>query len=230
MVESSTLIYSQLKPHYMPVCEFEDRIPLPIGAQLSTPGRRVHANPLISWPAQEIRIHSTTENGWPTIILAKHDDGTIGVAIGYPGDWDDGPIEEIDILLTEHQTWACLIAYQNQSTAIADGRYDIEDYQGYELHEWNPENHPQIIKQSSNNKVTPIFYTPEAPDQYLAHTYQRSDSYETLENMFRLQRYPAIRRRQKRLRELVVPRDLRWKEENTHFQDIAKDILESESN
>ncbi|WP_256289510.1 hypothetical protein [Halobellus inordinatus] len=213
----------------MVVVDFEDGIPLPIGTQLNTPGRRVHANPLIRLLADDIEVHSSTKSGWPTIILGEQDDSRIGVAVDYPGDWHEGPIDEINIVLTEDQNWSAVVAYRNQTTAIEDGNYEIDNYEGYELHEWNPETHPEVIEDCVDREVTPIFYTADAPDSYNAHTYQLANSYRTLKRMFGLSRYSQIEDRQERLYTLVVPQDVRWEKEDRSMQKLAKDILNQDS-
>jgi hypothetical protein len=167
----------------MTVVDFNDGIPLPIGTELNTPGRRVHSNPLVRLLANNIEVHSETKSGWPTIITGTQDDSRIGVAVDYPGDWHQGPIDEINIVLMEDQNWSAVVAYRNQSAAVEDGNYEIDDYEGYELHEWGPETHPEVIEDCTDRKVTPIFYTPDAPDKYYAHAYQQADSYRTLKKI-----------------------------------------------
>lgn len=213
----------------MSVVDFEGGIPVPIGTQLKTPGRRVHANPLINLLADDIEVRSSTKSGWPTIILGQEDNTRIGVAVDYPGDWHKGPIDEVDIVLTEEQNWSAVVAYKNQRTAVEDGNYEIADYKGYELHEWDPETHPDVIEDCIDRNVTPIFYTVDAPDSYYAHVYQQANSYRTLKRMFGLFRYSQIQERQDRLYKLVVSRDIRWEDKDTSMQDLAKDILDSNS-
>lgn len=214
----------------MTVVNFEDGIPLPIGTQLNTPGRRVHANPLIRLIADGIKIHSSTKSGWPTIILGEQNDSRIGVAVDYPGDWHEGPIDEINLILTEDQNWSAVVAYRNQSTAVEDGNYEIDNYGGYELHEWDIETHPEVIEDCVDRQVTPIFYTADGPERYYAHAYQQANSYRTLERMFGLSRYSQIEERQDRLYTLIVSRDVRWEGEDTSMQELAKDILNQDSN
>ena len=213
----------------MPVVDFEDGIPLPIGAQLNTPGRRVHANPLIRLLADDVEVRSSTNSEWPTIILGEQDDSCIGVAVDYPGDWHEGPIDEINIVLTEDQNWSAVVAYRNQSTAVEGGNYEIDDYEGYELRKWDPETHPEVIEDCVDRKVTPIFYTEDAPNRYHAHAYQQAKSYRILKKMFGLSRYSKIEDRQERLYTLVVSQDVRWEEEDTSLQELAKDILSQDS-
>jgi len=213
----------------MPVVDFEDRIPLPMGTQLNTPGRRVHAHPLLRLLADDIKIHSSTKSGWPTIILGEQDDSRIGVAVDYPGDWHEGPIDEVNIVLTEDQNWSAVVAYRNQSTAVEGGNYEIDDYEGYELHEWDPGTHPEVVENCVDRKVTPIFYTADAPDRYYAHAYQQAKSYKKLKRMFGLSRYSQIEDRQERLYNLVVSRDVRWEKEDTSMQELANDILNQDS-
>lgn len=213
----------------MSAVDFEHGIPLPIGAELNTPGRRVHSNPLVRMLADDIEVHSKTKSGWPTIILGKQDDSRIGVAIDYPGDWHEGPIDEINIVLTEDQNWSAVVAYQNQSAAVENANYEIDGYEGYERHEWDPETHPEVIEDCTDRKVTPIFYTPDAPNRYYAHAYQQANSYRTLKKIFGLSRYSKIEDRQEQLYTLVISRDIRWEKEDTSMQELAKDILDQDS-
>lgn len=215
-------------PLLMPTVDLEDGIPLPIGTELKTPGRRVHGNPLVRQLTDEVEIRSSTGSGWPTIILGKFEDSSLGVAIDYPGDWHNGPIDEINVGLNEDKDWFAMIAYRNKGIAVEDGNYEIDGYEGYELHEWNPGSHPEVIEDCIERNVTPIFYTPDSPNRHYAHVYQQADSYEPLREMFGLSRYSQIEERQERLYNLLVSRDDRWEEEDTSMQDLAKDILDSD--
>jgi len=179
--------------------------------------------------ADDIKVHSKTKSGWPTIILGKQDDSRIGVAIDYPGDWHEGPIDEINIVLTEDQNWSAVVAYQNQSAAVENANYEIDGYEGYERHEWDPETHPEVIQDCTDRKVTPIFYTPDAPNRYYAHAYQQANSYSTLKKIFGLSRFSKIEDRQEQLYTLVISRDIRWEKEDTSMQELAKDILDQDS-
>ena len=213
----------------MTTVNLEDGIPLPIGTALDTPGRRVHGNPVVRQLTDQVEVRSSTGSGWPTIILGEFEGSKLGVAIDYPGDWHEGPIEEIDVGIDEDKNWFAMVVYRNKQTAVQDGNYEIGDYDGYELQEWNEGSAPEIIEDCVERNVAPIFYTPENPHRYKAHAYQQADSFETLEKVFGLSRYSQIVERQERLYNLVVSRDDRWEDEDTSMQDLAKDILDSDS-
>lgn len=212
----------------MVVIEFEDGIPLPLGTELNTPERRVHANPLIQFLVNDIEIESTTESGWPTLITGESEGSRIGVAVDYLGDWREVPIDEIDVVIDEEQRRSVLVTYSRKEAAIEEGQYNVHTYTGYELHEWKPENHPEIIEDCVNRNVTPIFHTPDKP-YYPALAYQRAEYFDPLKRMFRLSQYSTLIEREERLYQRVIPREERWRDEDTTYQDLAKDILDSDS-
>lgn len=213
----------------MATVNLENGIPLPIGTDLDTDGRRVHGNPLVRQLTDEVEIRSSTDSGWPTIIVGEFEGSSLGVAVDYPGDWHNGPIDEINVGINEDNDWFAMISFRNKDTAIESGNYEIDGYEGYELHEWNPGSHHEVIEECLERNVTPIFYTPDFPYNHYAHAFQKADSYLSLKKMFGLSRYPQIEERQERLYNFVVPQDARWEDEDTSMQDLAKDILNQNS-
>lgn len=223
---------SQTNVTVMPVINFKehDGIPLPIGGELNTPGRRVHSNPLFTQLADNVTVHSSTDNGWPTLLIGKHEGSKVGVAVDYIGDWHaDHSVEEIDIILNENQVWGAVVVYETRSAAVESGNYNTGEYQGYELYKWDVESRIDVISDCIDRNVTPIFYTEEAPDQHYADAYQRAESFDTLKRLFGLSQYQRIFDRQERLYNIIVPREERWRNKDTQYQDLARSILENDS-
>jgi hypothetical protein len=199
-------------------------VPLPLGTKLAR--HTVAANPIVELQVDDINVVEETDSGWPTIITAEIDGQPVGVAIDYLGTWHDIGMEEVDIVLAYEDgnyRWMAVVAFSTKADAIESGRYEIEDYDGFELIPWNTEDRYQRTKELRDDGITPIAYDEESP-RYPAHAIQEANEIDTLLEMFGLDKLKTLEERRTRLFNRIIPRDERWEE--TPLQELAKDIVE----
>ncbi|QLG61991.1 hypothetical protein [Halorarum salinum] len=209
----------------MPTDKFEDAVPLPFGNEVDPAGRKVSATPIIEFRMDDITVQSSTERGWPTLIVGDDAGTSVGIGLYYPGDWHPVPVDEIDLILKEDQTWAVVVAYRTRRKAISDGNFDFGEFEGYECYEWATEARIEVIEYCTARGITPIFCNPTAPDRYIAYAYQEADSFNDLDRIFGLSRYPTVVERRKKLVNYVIPRDERWADKDTSLQEMAQDMF-----
>ncbi|NIC00255.1 hypothetical protein [Halobacterium sp. R2-5] len=211
----------------MGILDLENGVPIPMGTQLNTLKRTVHADPFIRMKSDSAEIRSSTESGWPTIITGESSDSRFGVAVDYLGSWHETPVDEIDILLSDDPEWTIIVTYPRLDLAREDPNYDIGDCKGYETHEHESVDVGKTLVESFDRGAAPVFHgSSEYNSAFACH---RANSYESLKEMFNLSRYSHIEKREERIYNLVVSREARWEGKDTSMQDLAKDILDSDS-
>jgi hypothetical protein len=212
----------------MPVIDFEEGVPLPVGSELRTPGRTVHTNPLFRVLGQDIEAHSTTESGWPFLISGMHEGEKFGVAVEYLGHLHpDKPIDEIDIFLAENGNCYAVVSFESKDIAIEHGEYEYSDFKGHELYEWNQDENLENMENAARRNYTPIFYTESDRYDYPAVAYQTATQLEHLNQVFHLNDYSTIIQRQDRLRRLVLPQKEWLNPEENSLYGIANSLEES---
>ena len=75
--------------------------------------------------------------------------------------------------------------------------------------------------------ITPIAYTEERPT-YPAHAMQEAGNIHVLNRMFGLGKLKTMEERREKLFKKVVPRDVRWDDEDTSLQDLARNVVEND--
>lgn len=215
----------------MAVIDLQDSIPLPIGSKL--PNNTVHANSMISLPADAIEFRGKTENGWPTVIRGENQDGpTVGVAVDYLGSWhtNQTQVEEIDLAIEyedEDWFWFAVVVFSNRKAALELGDFETDGYDGYELVEWDSEDLADRLRELLDQDVTPLVYTDDHP-LLPVHVIQSASNLGVLQRMFGLDRFNTLEERRERVFQNVVPREVRWEEKNTDLMDIAKKAEDGE--
>lgn len=208
--------------------DFDDGIPLPLGVKV--PRHTVYANPLVRFEITDPEIRRSTEAGWPTLITGSQDGDDVGVAIEYVGQWHkEKPIEEVDVIINSDQDRLAMVAFANKEVAVEAGRYETQGYNGYELLPWSAkEDGIDIVEERLDDGITPIFYTENHPE-YEAHAIQRASHYGTLESMFKLHEYSRIGPRHESLERMVIPREVRWEDKDTHLVDLANEVISDDA-
>lgn len=208
---------------------FDESVPFPIGTKLDN--STVDTNPLAHINGESIKVHDTTDNGWPAIITLDMDEGTAGVAISYPGKWHNWTrMEEVD-LIGEYRDgeliWYAIVIFGSKLSAIEKGRYEIQEYDSYEIVPWNADDRSNRMEDLIEENVTPIVCT-ESKFTSEACVMQKADDINVLNRMFRLENLNILTERRKRLFEKVVPREDRWADKDCSLQDVAKQVLRRE--
>jgi hypothetical protein len=151
-----------------------------------------------------------------------------GIAIDYLGlHTGKTGIEEVDLVLLYQDgewTWRAIVAFSSKSNAIEGGRYETDGYDGYEFVPWKADDRFDRMEALIEEDVTPIAYTKGEPT-YAAHAMQEADKIHVLNRMFGIGGLKTLTRRRKRLFNRVVPQEVRWKDEDTSLQNLAKQIV-----
>jgi hypothetical protein len=179
-----------------------------------------------------IKIHEETDGGWPTIVTLETENHPVGIAVDYLGTWhgQDVGIEEVDLLLSYEDGewgWRAIVAFTTKDDAINRGRYKTSGYNGYELVAWSDDNRYERMDKLLDQDITPIAYTEEHPT-YPAHAMQEAGNIHVLNRMFGLGKLKTMEERREKLFKKVVPRDVRWDDEDTSLQDLARNVVEND--
>jgi len=172
-------------------------------------------------------------NSVTTCWWGRTDDGhhqrcsaTVGSVLYSFAQWREKPAEEIDVFYDSEGDWWALVEFRNLSKAKATGRYERHGYNGFEvLARSRAEEGFDLFREYADDQVTPLF---QMPDDSVAFAIQRAEDFETLADLFRLERYPNIDGRYTRLRKQVLPHD-EWVSQND-LSDIARDVTEDNEN
>ena len=206
--------------------DFNGSVPLPIGPQVSH--STVLANSMIQIEADNIEVHDTTESGWPTIITMQSENHPVGVAVDYPGIWhsQDVGVEEVDLLIfydDKEWYWRAVAAFTSKQNAIECGRYETDEYNGYELVPWTDDNRFEQMEELLEKNVTPITYRDDH-FTHSAHAMQEANNIDTLKKMFRIEMLDTLMDRKNRVFNKIVPQEVRWKNKDTSLREIARNI------
>lgn len=162
----------------------------------------------------------STDDGWPTVIVGKQEETSVGVAIGHVTQLNDKPAEEVDIFVDAARNWWAIVEFTDLDDAVSGGRYEVQDCDSYEVIPCDRRTEGfDLFTDYADDQVTPIF---EMGDDAAAFAIQRASNYRTLESIFRLDTYAGVNNRQKRLEREILPRE-EWLDKNS-LTGIARDL------